>query len=87
MTSVPSRTDGIGGNVWTSDPKSRKMARVKRVLSKIRPDNEPAAGNGVSHVRLLGAAPASARSAYVVTTAERAPCTCPDFCERDHDNE
>lgn len=27
------------------------------------------------------------RSAYVVTSAERAPCTCPEFCERDHTNE
>jgi len=23
----------------------------------------------------------------VVTAAESAPCTCPDFCERDHDND
>jgi hypothetical protein len=23
----------------------------------------------------------------VVCTAEIAECTCPDFCERDHDNE
>lgn len=63
---------------------------MKRVLSKIWPShgNEAASGNGVSHVRvLLSAAPASPRSGYVVTTAERAPCTCPDFCERDHDNE
>jgi hypothetical protein len=22
-----------------------------------------------------------------VTTAELAECTCPDFCERDHDND
>lgn len=27
------------------------------------------------------------RAAYVVTTAEQAACTCPDFCERDHGNE
>ena len=27
------------------------------------------------------------RAAYVVTTAERAPCKCPEFCERDHGNE
>jgi hypothetical protein len=27
------------------------------------------------------------RAAYVVTTAERAPCTCPESCERDHGNE
>jgi hypothetical protein len=23
----------------------------------------------------------------VLTTAELAECTCPDFCERDHDND
>jgi hypothetical protein len=28
-----------------------------------------------------------ARARYVVTAAESAPCTCPDFCERDHENE
>lgn len=27
------------------------------------------------------------RAAYVVTTAETAPCTCPGFCERDHEND
>jgi hypothetical protein len=27
------------------------------------------------------------RQAYVQCTAERAECTCPDFCDRDHDNE
>ena len=26
-------------------------------------------------------------AAYVVTKAESAPCTCPDFCERDHEND
>jgi hypothetical protein len=65
-----------------------KDGRMKRLLSRVRTDeNEPAIGNGVSHVRVLDAASASPRPAYVVTTAERAPCTCPDFCERDHDNE
>jgi hypothetical protein len=24
------------------------------------------------------------RMRYVLTAAESAPCTCPDFCERDH---
>jgi hypothetical protein len=24
---------------------------------------------------------------YVITKAESAPCTCPDFCERDHEND
>jgi hypothetical protein len=23
----------------------------------------------------------------IITRAETAECTCPDFCERDHDNE
>ena len=27
----------------------------------------------------------AARRPPVVTTAESAPCTCPEFCERDHD--
>jgi hypothetical protein len=27
------------------------------------------------------------RVGYVLTTAESAPCTCPDFCERDHEND
>ena len=27
------------------------------------------------------------RVSYVVTRAESAPCTCPDFCERDHEND
>jgi hypothetical protein len=26
-------------------------------------------------------------SAYPLPTAALAECTCPDFCERDHDNE
>jgi len=61
---------------------------MKRLLSKFRAtQGDVSNGNGVSHVRVLSQAPASPRSAYVVTTAERAPCTCPDFCERDHDNE
>jgi hypothetical protein len=27
------------------------------------------------------------QAAYVVTTAESAQCTCPDFCERDHEHD
>jgi hypothetical protein len=27
------------------------------------------------------------RSKKVLTTAETAPCTCPGFCERDHEND
>ena len=32
-------------------------------------------------------APAHARYAYVLCGGETAECTCPDACERDHDNE
>ena len=27
------------------------------------------------------------RRLYVVTAAEQAECNCPDFCERDHEND
>jgi hypothetical protein len=32
-------------------------------------------------------AAASAASSEAACTAELAECTCPDFCERDHDND
>ncbi len=62
---------------------------MNRLLSKIRPSqrNDAANGNGVSHVRIVRGRASSPRSRYVLTAAETAPCTCPDFCERDHDNE
>ena len=44
-------------------------------------------GNRPSHVRVGRSAEAVRRSRYVVTRAEVAPCTCPDFCERDHEND
>jgi hypothetical protein len=31
--------------------------------------------------------PAPAPTATVLSTADVAECTCPEFCERDHDNE
>jgi hypothetical protein len=34
-----------------------------------------------------GSAPKKPRSVAIVTKAESAPCTCPDFCERDHEND
>ena len=37
------------------------------------------------HVRIVPRG--AARASYVVTAAETAPCTCPEFCERDHENE
>jgi hypothetical protein len=62
---------------------------MNRLLSKIRHGqrSQTANGNGAGHARVVGARPAVARLGYVVTAAETAPCTCPDFCERDHDNE
>ena len=62
---------------------------MNRLLSKLRHGQrpEPANGNGGSHVRVVRAKAARPRSGYVLTAAETAPCTCPDFCERDHDNE
>jgi hypothetical protein len=62
---------------------------VNRLLSKLRQGQkaQTSGDNGVSHVHLVSGRPAVARSSYVLTAAETAPCTCPDFCERDHDNE
>ncbi|HEY7017742.1 MAG TPA: hypothetical protein VH297_04670, partial [Gaiellaceae bacterium] len=59
------------------------------LLTKIRhaTKGETANGNGARHVRLVQSRPTSPRSGYVLCAAETAPCTCPDFCERDHDNE
>jgi hypothetical protein len=65
------------------------MARMNRLLSKIRHNQKDATanGNGVRHVRVVRGQATIQRSGYVLTAAEIAPCTCPDFCERDHDNE
>ena len=64
---------------------------MTRLLSRLRGRtraSEPSAANGNGHVRRLGsAARVTARARYVVTAAESAPCTCPDFCERDHEND
>jgi hypothetical protein len=62
---------------------------MNRLLSKIPHSQRDATahGNGVSHVRVVRDRAAEPRARYVVTTAEMAPCTCPEFCERDHDNE
>jgi hypothetical protein len=66
-----------------------KCLRMNRLLSKLRHGDRTTNGNGVSRVRVAGRNPSrpSARRAYVLTAAETAPCTCPDFCERDHENE
>ena len=62
---------------------------MNRLLSKIRHSTKPAAvnGDGVKHVRAVPAYASTRRSSYVLSAAETAPCTCPDFCERDHGNE
>jgi hypothetical protein len=62
---------------------------VNRLLSKLRHGQRDATanGNGVSHVRVVSGRASSPRRGYVLTAAETAPCTCPEFCERDHDNE
>jgi hypothetical protein len=62
---------------------------MNRLLSKIRhnPRHAAANGNDVSHVRVVRSRGATPRAGYVLTAAETAPCLCPDFCERDHDNE
>ena len=59
---------------------------MTRLFSRLR-DRERASerngwnGNGHAH----RATPHTvARTRHVVTAAESAPCTCPDFCERDH---
>ena len=64
---------------------------MNRLLARLRPGEKPDGTNGASarHVRVIGSdrGGRSSKPAYVVTAAETAPCTCPDFCERDHANE
>jgi hypothetical protein len=63
---------------------------MNRLLSKLRHAGRNARtnGSGVSHLRIVaGNSRPSSHDAYVLTAAETAPCTCPDFCERDHENE
>jgi hypothetical protein len=62
---------------------------MTRLLSRLRArTQERSNGNGHRGPRLLGPpVRRDARTRYVLTAAESAPCTCPDFCERDHANE
>jgi hypothetical protein len=62
---------------------------MTRLLSRLRGwAQERSNGNGHGAPSLLGPPiRRDARTRYVVTAAESAPCTCPDFCERDHANE
>jgi hypothetical protein len=54
---------------------------MTRLLSKLR---ERVRLNGNGHTASRPPARRESRMRYVVTAAESAPCTCPDFCERDH---
>jgi hypothetical protein len=63
-----------------------KNAGMTRLFSRLR-GRARDRSNGNGAVQLPSAPPAAARARYVVTAAESAPCTCPDFCERDHENE
>ncbi len=72
----------VGYTVF-SDPKYERMAQMTRLLSKLRA-RARARSNGDA---TSPAASRAARTGYVLTAAELAPCTCPDFCERDHEND
>ncbi len=54
---------------------------MTRLLSRLR-DRVRFNGNG--HANRPRPVHREIRMRYVVTAAESAPCTCPDFCERDH---
>jgi hypothetical protein len=63
---------------------------MNRLLLKLRHGERHEGTNGASasHVRVVGRNGSTrSRPAYVLTAAETAQCTCPDFCERDHANE
>jgi hypothetical protein len=54
---------------------------MTRLLSKLR---DRVWFNGSGHANRPRPVRRELRMRYVVTAAESAPCTCPDFCERDH---
>jgi hypothetical protein len=63
---------------------------VTPLLSRLKGRNRLVERNGNGSAQAHASASATRRSArarYVVTAAESAPCTCPEFCERDHENE
>ena len=61
---------------------------MTRLFSRLRARSPRLNGNGSSGPRFLGPpVRREPRARYVVTAAESAPCTCPDFCERDHSDE
>ena len=54
---------------------------MTRLLSRLR---ARVRFNGNGHAPEGRPVHIQSRMRYVVTAAESAPCTCPDFCERDH---
>ncbi len=61
---------------------------MTRLLSRLRARARTLSnGNGNGAAPLSPAASRAARAGYVLTAAESAPCTCPEFCERDHEND
>ncbi len=66
---------------------------MNRLVSILRSESRPAVarsaavnGQEMAPLRFAGlSVRRDRRSTYVVTRAESAPCTCPDFCERDHE--
>jgi hypothetical protein len=57
---------------------------MNRIIAKLLSKPELLNTNGHSH---SDGQRAQRRSSYVTTRAELAPCTCPDSCERDHEND
>jgi hypothetical protein len=62
---------------------------MNRLIANLlhRPTRSNGNGNGVAPSGPSGTHTLSRRARYVVTRAESAPCTCPDPCERDHEND
>jgi hypothetical protein len=66
----------------------REDGEMTRLLSRLLGRSRNAFhGNGHSELRSVGGHSRAGRSRYVLTAAETAQCTCPDFCERDHEND
>jgi hypothetical protein len=64
------------------------MVEMTRLLSRLLGRSRNGFhGNGHSELRSVGGHSRAGRSRYVLTAAETAQCTCPDFCERDHEND
>jgi hypothetical protein len=66
---------------WIQIAPFRIRKDAKMAIEAIRPERAP----GPPKEPAL--ALVDRRQAYVQCAAERAECTCPDYCERDHDNE